>query len=60
MDLDFMNSERATTHHPSIPSTMGKIEDDQRTMITQSYRRPRFDIYLRNLIYPDEVLKTIL
>ena len=31
MDVNLMNSERA--FKPSIPSTMGKIEDGQRTMI---------------------------
>lgn len=43
MDLDFMHSERAPSSH--IPSTIGKLDDDQRTMITQSYRSCRTELF---------------
>ena len=50
IDLDFMNSERATTH---IPSTIGKpLEDDQRTMITQSYRSCRTELFEEDVDVP--------
>ncbi|CBY14905.1 unnamed protein product [Oikopleura dioica] len=48
MDLDFINSDRATTTlSPStvLGSTIAPLEDDQRTMITQSYRSCRTELF---------------
>ena len=51
IDFDLLQSERATTTAPStIGAPMGppggnKLEDDQRTMITQSYRSCRTELF---------------
>ena len=48
MDLDLMQSERATTAAPSTivaGSKLGPLDDDQRTIITQSYRSCRTELF---------------